>query len=98
MATLYLTELSRLQEPGAVPVVPPLASQTVTYMTSAQSSALNTETRTIQVYASAAAFLAFGADPTATAGGMHIPATTLVTIHYPRSDGDRKIAAYDGSS
>ena len=55
--------------------LPELAAQKITFnATSAQSAAFNAETRIIQVCATAACRIAVGANPSATANSLYIPA------------------------
>lgn len=73
----------------------PAASQAVTFTTSAQSAAFAADTKFIRVVADAAAHIAVGDNPTATATSMFLPANS---VEFFGVKGGDKIAAYDGSS
>ncbi len=80
MPTLYITEFEgRTQGEGgsvaaALPL-PPLAQQTVAIAgASAQSAALNAKTRFVRVISDAVCSIEVGANPTATAAKMRLPA------------------------
>ncbi len=76
MATLYITEFAALAKDLANDVVPcaqqlPIAEQTRSVSgTSAQSSALNAQTRYVRLSTDAACFVLFGVDPTALTTSM----------------------------
>ena len=81
MAKLYITEFSSLQnavgvghaqESAQLPMLPPAASQVVTFTTTTQSSALNAATRFVRFIADADCHIAVGANPTATTSGMKL--------------------------
>jgi hypothetical protein len=98
MAKLYVAEFKGpVNMGGVLPAVgvPGIATQAVTFTTSAQSAALNENTRLVRVIADAACHLAFGANPTADADDMLLPSNTF---EYFFVQPGSKIAAYDGSS
>ncbi len=71
MAILYIAEfpgrrLGNTEQPVAV--LPPLASQAVTFTTTTQSAALGAATRMVRLYSTAACHIVVSADPTATTG------------------------------
>jgi hypothetical protein len=70
MATLWVTEYGEPATPRGIvlPIAkePRVANQTVTFTTTTQSSAFNTETRYVRIVSSADCHLEFGSDPTAT--------------------------------
>lgn len=76
MATLYITEFAMMGKDGANDVLPcaqqlPIAEQTRSLSgTSAQSSALNAQTRYVRLATDTTCFVLFGTDPTATTGKM----------------------------
>lgn len=79
------------------PLMPPIASQVITYSTSTQSSPLNERTTFVQIWAPAAHRIAFGSNPTAVAGSFYVGANMPVIIAVPLG-GNREFAFYDGSS
>ena len=101
MATLLITEFDEVAYVSArqtvvpVGIVPPIAEQSVTYTTSAQSAAFNASTRFIRVIADADAHLSFGTNPTATASTQLIPANTEI---WRMVAAGHKVSVYDGSS
>lgn len=100
MATLHVTEYTAMPIDAngnvlQIGKMPEATTQVVTYTTSTQSAAFSAETRFIRVIASAAAHLAFGSNPTATATSMWVPASTAEFFAVWPS---QKVAAYDGSS
>ena len=96
MATLYITEFSsggpdsrgvQLQ----VGKLPAITSQAVTISgTSAQSAALNANTRFVRVLSDTACYLVAGDNPTATSSNMRILADTP---EYFAVTGGQKLAA-----
>lgn len=99
MATLYITEFSRLGKDGASDVVPavsmpPLAQQTVTISAvSAQSSALNAQTQVVRIATDTACFIETGSsNPTATTSKMPLFAGQSEYFVVPVNSG-WKIAA-----
>jgi hypothetical protein len=81
MATLYISEYRTLTQDAEGNLViagkePAIATQAVTFTTSAVSSPFNAETRYIRHYSSAAAHLNFGADPGASVLDYPVSATT----------------------
>ena len=76
-------------------VMKPGATQAVTYTTSTQSTAFDDATRIVRIIADADVFVAFGANPTATASSIKIPSGT---VEYFEVDAGTKVACYDGSS
>ena len=100
MAYLFIQEYEELVTDGKgqmVPVgrEPAVATQRVTFTTSTASTAFNARTKFIRVTGDAAAYLAFGASPTATASSMLLPSGA---VEYFGVTGGQKVAAYDGSS
>jgi len=103
MALLQITEFERLavdgqQQGGPFPSVDGNETfQSVTYTTAAQSAAFQSGTRFVRLCGAADAYVAFGANPTATVASMMIPADTptLVGIH---GANVTKLSVYDGSS
>lgn len=99
MATAYITEYSGLgiQQGIGVPAPkePALASQSVSYTSSTQSSALNAKTRLVKIHPDAAAHIAVGSNPTATASSEFLAADT---DHWRSVNGGEKIAVYDGTT
>ncbi len=80
MATLHISELVQLPTDytrGALAQVaelPPVAQQVVTFTTSTQSSAINSGTRFVRVFASVACYIEVGANPTATSSSLPLAA------------------------
>ena len=100
MATLHIAEFTAMPTDANGSVLqigkmPPLTTQVVTYTTTTQSAAFNSQTRFIRVIASAAAHLVFGSNPTATATAPWVAASTAEFFAVTPS---QKVAAYDGSS
>lgn len=99
MATLYIAEAASLASDGegdAIPVFPdPVAEQTVTFTTAAQSAAFKGQTRFIRIQADAACHIKIGSDPTATAANYPLAADTE---YFRAVQGGHKISVYDGSS
>ncbi len=101
MAVLQITEyaeLARDRQGNQVPVgkEPAIASQTVTYTTSTNSSAFDNKTRFIRVYADTRAHIAFGSGTqTATATNTRLAADAA---EYFGVIGGQQLAAYDGTS
>lgn len=98
MATAWITEFDETGNSAALSIVSLdalVTSQTVTYTTAAQSAAFNSETVYIEIYLDAAAHIAYGANPTATATSPKYPGTTLIQR---RVTAGNKISVYDGSS
>lgn len=73
----------------------PGATQSVTYTASTQSVALGDNTSLIRVIADADVFLAFGANPTATAVAVRVPANT---VEYFAVQPGIEVACYDGTT
>ena len=101
MANAYVREYAAVGfgAPGQAmqaPHEPALASQTVSFTTSAQSAAFNANTRLIWVRADAAANIEVGDNPTATA--TDYPQILADTDYFFSVDGGGKIAFYDGTS
>jgi len=81
MATLWITEFDRKPVPtdgdavSQVARLPALTTQTVAIgASSAQSAALNNDTRIVRLYADAACHVLVGSNPTATTSSMPIAA------------------------
>jgi hypothetical protein len=109
MATLWIREYAAIQHvaghaefPNATdrPMSPapipsePGTDQTVSFTTTTQSSAFAADTVMIRITSSAAFHYVVGANPTATTGGLRVPADVFVDIGV--SPGD-KIAAVTAS-
>lgn len=93
MASLYITEFLLGSKQLPFPQLPPVAEQKVTIGgTSAQSAVLTGEV--VQLEADAACSVKVGADPTAAATNMRIPAN--VPLYFCVSPGD-KIAVITNS-
>ena len=73
-----------------------LAVQKITYTTSTQTAALNASTVYVYITCDALAYIAVGANPTATATSLRIPANTVV--YFSLATKSLKIAFYDGTS
>jgi hypothetical protein len=99
MATLHITEFSTLPRDANGNTLQigkmPASTQVVTYTTSTQSTAFAADTRYIRVISSAAAHLAFGTNPTATALDPWVPASTAEFFAVTPA---HELAAYDGTS
>lgn len=81
MATLWITEFDRKPLPtdgdaiSQIARLPAVAEQTVSIgASSAQSAALNNDTRFVRLYADAACHVLVGSNPTATAAKMPLAA------------------------
>ncbi len=72
-----------------------VTTQAVTYTSSTQSAAFNGATRMVRIIADAAVFLVFGANPTATATAIKVPANT---VEYFSVTPGEKVACYDGTT
>jgi hypothetical protein len=103
MATLHVTEYAALAEDQqghmmAVAAEPAVASQTVTYTTTTQSSAFNPGTRYVYLQSDGAkAYVSFGTNPTATVGSNLIVADDGRFFGVP-AGASFIVAVYDGSS
>jgi len=99
MATLFVTEYADIASmasgPGQTGQEPALADQTVSFTTATQSSAFNTNTKLIRLYASAACHIVIGTNPTATAAKQKLAADTE---YWRGVKGGDKVSVYDGSS
>jgi hypothetical protein len=99
VAKIFITELKDMaaSDSGAtlqIAKLPPLAEQEVTITgSSAQSAALNAETKFVRVTSDSVAHLAFGSNPTATVGGLRMAAGS---VEYFGVVGGSKIAAILG--
>lgn len=82
MATLYITEFGVMGKDGANDVIPcaqqlPIAEQTRSLSgTSAQSSALNAQTKYVRLQTDFDCFVLFGTNPTALTTSMPLAANT----------------------
>ena len=79
MATLYIAEFVSIGGTGNFPIqsplAPPVAEQTVSIgATSAQSAVFNANTNFVRLATDSACSVEFGANPTATAAKMRLPA------------------------
>ena len=100
MAILHIQEYRRLMTDVDGRVVmsgeePAVATQALTYTTTAQSNAFNGATRFIRVYATTRCHLEFEDSPTATTSSMRIAAEAA---EYFGVRGGGKVAAFDGTS
>jgi len=85
MATLYISEFKSFASIGAQPTQvlpqPSVTDQTVAIgASSTQSSAFNAEPNVVLLSTDAICSVAFGANPTAAATNMRLPANTSVTF------------------
>ncbi len=78
-----------------MPVMMPGPTQLVTYATAVSSTAFAEHTNLIRVIADADVYLLFGANPTADAGDIRVPADT---VEYFGVQPGEKVSCYDGSS
>lgn len=82
MGILYITEYAGLMDAGApgghgqVPAEPPLATQTVSYTTHAESSAFNAKTRLVRLHTDSICSFVFGTAPSATTSDSRMAAGT----------------------
>jgi hypothetical protein len=89
MATLFVTEFQHASAvgPGRTPMPiamqPPLAEQAVSFTTSTASSAFNTLTQFVRLYASADCHIQFGTSPTATTSLMKLKADAVEYFAVP---------------
>ncbi len=77
MAILYVTEFSNsnlLSNPQQIPAQPPVAEQAVTFTTTTQSAAFNTNTNLVRLQSDGICSIAFGTNPTATTAKMRMVA------------------------
>lgn len=79
MAKLYITEYAAVGggmdgQPSAIAYEPPVASQTVTFTTTTQSSAFNAITRFVRIHTDAICSIEFGTNPTATTSTRRLAA------------------------
>lgn len=99
MATCLITEFSTSQADDQGRNIPVgksvLTTQSVTYTTSTQSAAFQDGAKFVRVIADADVYLVFGANPTATATAIKLPADT---VEYFGVEQGAKLACYDGSS
>lgn len=106
MATAHISEYKDLVKDATgkyVPVAsePAIATQAVTFTTSAQSAAFNTATKFIRVVCSEKAHFLVGANPTATVSHPYMAADSpeyFGVLYHVASGFQYKIAFYDGSS
>jgi hypothetical protein len=94
MSKALITESQGIMKFG-MPVQFPDTTQAVTYTTSTQSAAFGASTNLIRVIANADVYLAFGANPTADADDIRVPADT---VEYFGVYAGQKVACYDGVS
>lgn len=82
MATASVVEYTSLastrSEGFPAPLEPGVAQSAITIGTTTQSAAFATTTKLVRVSATAACHVVFGANPTATTAGIHIPAGGMV--------------------
>lgn len=99
MAGCLITEFARQGEDDRGNDMPiagrEVTTQAVTYTSSTQSAAFNGATRMVRVIADADVYLAFGANPTATATAIRLPANA---VEYFAVKPGELVACYDGSS
>ena len=74
---------------------PSVTTQAKDFTTATQSDAFNSSTRIIRVASNTLCYIAFGANPTATATSMLLPA---FGVEYFGVNGGDKISVYDGTS
>ncbi len=101
MATLHISEYDKLaKDPMGhgvpVPQEPAIATQSVTFTTSAQSAVFNPKTRYIRIIADEKAHFLIDDSPVATASSPPIAADTSEFFGLSRTG--LRIAAYDGTS
>jgi len=100
VAKIFITELKDMapSDSGAglqIARMPPIAEQAVTITgTSAQSAALNAQTKFVRITSDGVAQIAFGANPTATTNSLRMGAGT---VEYFGVVGGSKIAAILGA-
>lgn len=94
MAKILITESQGRMRQG-VPVMIPDSTQAVTYAAATQSAAFGDATQLIRVIADADVYLAFGANPTATANDIRVPADS---VEYFGVEPGQKVSCYDGST
>lgn len=75
--------------------LPAVAGQAVTFTTATQSNALNAITKLVRIATDTQCYIAVGANPTATANSMLLPAFGVE--YFGVTPGD-KISVYDGTS
>ena len=95
MAILNVVEFGTTQL-GAIPIAttPPVASQNVTISgTSAQSAALNSNTKIVRVCADASCYILVGDNPTAATGDHYLPANSAEYLLLESPGAGHKIAA-----
>lgn len=102
MATLYISEYSATsKESGNNPIQvaqePALTDQAVTFTTATQSNKFADATKLVRVIADANCHIAFGTNPTATAGNKLLIANTVEYFGVDMLSG-YKLSVYDGSS
>lgn len=108
-ATCKISEYANLpRDPSSavIPVAPEpaLATQSVTYTSSTQSSAFNILTRYVRIVCDAKAHFVFAENGTATATDPYLPADTVEYFGIRRSDSDGdgdqdlEVAFYDGTT
>ena len=94
-----ITEFKEVQISNDGAVVPvamgQVRSQEVLFGTSTQSLPFRNGVKLIRVIADADVYLVFGADPTATATAIRLPANT---VEYFGVEANEIVACYDGSS
>lgn len=99
MATLWVTEYADISAmangPAQVGKEPAVADQSVTFTSATASSAFNTKTRLVRLYASAACHVHFATAPTATAAKQKLAADTE---YWRGVTPGQKVSVYDGSS
>jgi len=100
MASLYISEYDETASVSGGQAVqvgkePSVADQKVTYTSSTASAAFNDKTVFIRVIADATVHLKFGANPTADATDLMLPANKE---EYFGVTPGQKVAAYDGTT
>ena len=97
MADLHITEYGDTRKAPSgnaqIALEPALANQQKTIGAEAQSSAFNAKTTLVRLYAAADCYVAFGADPTASAASTFLPSGTIE--YFGVTAGD-KVSVHDG--
>lgn len=97
--TCLITEFSELQTDGQGKELaiakPAIRTQAVSFGTSTQSLPFSSGCKFIRVIADVDVYLVFGADPTATATAIRLPANT---VEYFGAEKGAILACYDGTS
>ena len=100
MAVLHIQEYEYIAKTGTGETLsagfePAVASQALTFTTTAASAAFNTRTKFVRLVSSAAVYLEFATSPTSVVTDMLLPANT---VGFFAVVPGQKVSAYDGSS